>query len=313
MKGISILIALVFLFSLGTGVVAQEIGLPNPGLTPESPFYFFDKLGEALHEFFTFNPEAKAHLQLAFAAERIAEIKLVLETKGVEAKGLEIAQARLEAHAAKAANIIEKEKERGKDVSKLAGEIVDNFHLQRKAVKKVFEDAKQEFFTQKEQLHQELLTAIEAGDIEAQERIRAELVQIEAVKDAADIKKDAAITALEAEKDRLQDELEEKKRQEDEARDAAEEAEEAKKEAEERQKDLEEKIQEGQAKAEERMKGAEEKEAERIQKEAEQEQERLRGEQERAEEERKRAEERQRGAEERLRELQEEKEETKEE
>ncbi|MEK9183862.1 MAG: DUF5667 domain-containing protein, partial [Patescibacteria group bacterium] len=48
--------------------------LPNAGLTPESPFYFLDKLGEALREFFTFNPEGKARLQIAFAAERVAEI-----------------------------------------------------------------------------------------------------------------------------------------------------------------------------------------------------------------------------------------------
>lgn len=305
MKGISLLITLVFLSSLGAGVLAQDIEfkLPKAGITPDSPFYFLDRFGEFLQEFFTFNPEGKAHLQITFAAERIAEIKIILETKGVEAKGLDVAQARLTAHAEKAANIVEEEKEKGKDVAKLAGEIVDNFHLQRKAAKKVFEDVKQEFFTQKEQLHQELLVAIEAGDTEAQERVRSELSQIEATKDEAEAKKDAAILALEAEKDRLHDELEEKKRQEDEARDAAEEAEEAKKEAKERQKELEEEIEEEQAEAEVRMKEAEEKEKEHIQEEAEEAKERLEQEKARAEEAREEAEERQREAEERLKEI----------
>ena len=55
--------------------------LPGAGLTPESSFYFFDRIGEALQEFFTFNPEAKARLQITFAAERVAEIKIILETK----------------------------------------------------------------------------------------------------------------------------------------------------------------------------------------------------------------------------------------
>ncbi|MCH8986903.1 hypothetical protein IIA94_01905 [Patescibacteria group bacterium] len=279
--------------------------LPNAGLTPESPFYFLDKLGEALRDFFTFNPEAKARLQIAFVGERIAEIKVILETKGVEAKGLAIAQARLEKHAKKAADIVEKEKGKGKDVSKLAGEIVDNFHLQRKAAKQVFEEAKEEFKTKKRQLHEELLIAIKSGNTEAQERIRAELVVIEAMKDEAEAKKDEAITTLESEKDRLQDELEEEKRLEDEARDAAEEAEDAKKEAEERQQELKEKIEEEQAKAEEKMKEAEGREAERIKEEANKELERLEKEQEKAAEEQKRAEERQREAEERLRKLEE--------
>ena len=74
-----VLISLLFIPAL---VFAQnQAVLPNAGLTPESPFYFFDKLGEALREFFTFNPEGKARLQITFAAERVAEIKVILETK----------------------------------------------------------------------------------------------------------------------------------------------------------------------------------------------------------------------------------------
>jgi len=277
--------------------------LPNAGLTPESPFYFLDRIGEVLQEFLAFNPEAKARLQVVFAGERIAEIKVILETKGVEAKGLAVAQARLEEHAKKAVDIVEKEKGKGKDVSKLAGEIVDNFHFQRKAAKQVFEDAKEEFKTKKRQLHKELLIAIKSGDTETQERIRAELVVIEIMKDEAEVKKDAVIEALEAEKDRLQDELDEKKRQEDEARDAVEEAKDAKKEAEEKQQELKEKIEEEQAKAEEKLKEAEEKEAERIQEETEKIQEQLKKEEEKAEEARKKAEEAEREAEKRLLEL----------
>lgn len=298
---------LVVLFVLGSGAVfaQNQAVLPNAGLTPESNFYFLDKLGEALRDFLTFNPEAKARLQVAYAAERVAEIKIILETKGVDAKGLEVAKARLEANAAKAADIVKKEKEKGKDVSKLAGEIVDNFHIQRKATKQAFDDAKQEFFTRKRELHNQLLAAIEAGNTAKQERIRAELAAIEVAKDEAEAKKDATISVLETEKDRLQDELEEKKRQEDEARDAAERAEEEQKKAEEKQQELEEKMREEEAKKQEKLREAEEREKEQIEKEAERAQEQLKKEQERAEEERKRAEEKQREAEEKLRELEE--------
>lgn len=305
MKIKTVLISLLFIPVL---VFAQNQAiLPNAGLTPESPFYFLDKIGEALREFITFNPESKARLQVAFAGERIAEIKVMLETKGVETKGLAVAQARLEKHAKKAADIVEKEKAKGKDVSKLAGEIVDNFHFQRKATKQIFEEAKEEFKTKKGQLHEELLTAIKSDDTEAQERIQAELAVIEALKDEAEAQKDAAVEALEAEKDRLQDELDDKKRQEDEARDAVEEVEDAKKEAEEKQQELKEKIEEEQAKAEEKMKEADEKEAERIQNEADKRQELLKKEEEKAMDEQKDAEEKQREAENKLMELEKEK------
>lgn len=244
----------LFVFLPVLALAQANLDLPKAGFTPESNFYFLDKLGETLREFFTFNKEAKARLQITFAAERIAEIKVILETKGVEAKGLEVAQSRLQAHIAKAANIVEKEKQKGRDISKLAGEIVDNFHIQRKAAKQAFDDAKQKFFTKKRELHNQLLAAIEAGNTVEQERIRAELAAIEAAKDEAEAKKDATIAVLENEKDRLQDELEEKKRQEDEARDALEEAEDEKKEVEEKQRELEEKLKEEQKEKERKVK-----------------------------------------------------------
>lgn len=62
---------------------SSQTTLPSAGLTPESSFYFLDRLGENLRHFFTFNPEAKARLQISFAAERIAEIIVILETKGI--------------------------------------------------------------------------------------------------------------------------------------------------------------------------------------------------------------------------------------
>src|SRR3989344_3595565 len=86
----------LLLFMSGT-VFAQEeqTVLPRAGLTPESTFYFLDTLGEFLQEFFSFNPEAKAKLQIEFAGERIAEIKTMVEEKGLETKGIAIAESLL--------------------------------------------------------------------------------------------------------------------------------------------------------------------------------------------------------------------------
>ncbi len=79
MREISLIIALVFLFSLEMGVLAQEIELPSPGLTPESPFYFLEIIAEGIGTFFTFGDLKKAERHATLAAERLAEVQAVVE------------------------------------------------------------------------------------------------------------------------------------------------------------------------------------------------------------------------------------------
>ena len=79
MKATSLLITLVFLFSFGTGVLAQETELPDPGLTPDSPFYFLETIAEEIVTFFTFGDMKKAERYATLAAERLAEAQAVVE------------------------------------------------------------------------------------------------------------------------------------------------------------------------------------------------------------------------------------------
>ena len=79
MKVISLLITSIFLFSLGTGVLAQETELPDPGLTPDSPFYFLEIIAEEIVTFFTFGDLKKAERYATLAAERLAEARAVVE------------------------------------------------------------------------------------------------------------------------------------------------------------------------------------------------------------------------------------------
>ncbi len=79
MKAIFLIITLVFLFSLGTGVLSQETELPDPGLTPDSPFYFLETIAEEIVTFFTFGDLKKAERYAALAAERLAEIEALVE------------------------------------------------------------------------------------------------------------------------------------------------------------------------------------------------------------------------------------------
>ncbi len=52
---------------------AQEEELPDPGITPDSPFYFLDNWGKNIGLIFAFGPEAKARKALEYAEERLAE------------------------------------------------------------------------------------------------------------------------------------------------------------------------------------------------------------------------------------------------
>lgn len=122
---------------------AQEapVTKASAGLTPESTFYFLDRLGENLQEFFTFNKEAKARLQIEFANERIAEIKILVETKGPETKGIEKAKTLLIGNVAHAAEIVQEVKSSGKEVATLAKELDDEFDKQEQLLVKTFQDA----------------------------------------------------------------------------------------------------------------------------------------------------------------------------
>src|SRR3990167_10818606 len=215
-----VLISLLFIPAL---VFAQnQAVLPNAGLTPESPFYFFDKLGEALREFFTFKPESKAHLQIDFAAERIAEIKIILETKGVNAKGLGIAQSRLQANIAKAAGIVEKEKSKGKDVSELAKSISGDFDTNKEALKQAFKDQERFLEAKEDELKAKIREARQAGDTAQVEALVKELGDIKAQKELLELKEEEQEEALEQEEEKIEREMDKK----DDAQKAIKEAEE---------------------------------------------------------------------------------------
>jgi len=71
-----ILLSAVIISSLflgGTAYAQEEEELPDPGITPDSPFYFLDNWGKQIGLAFAFGPEAKAKKALEYAEERLAE------------------------------------------------------------------------------------------------------------------------------------------------------------------------------------------------------------------------------------------------
>lgn len=221
-KIIAVVVFGILAFS-GTTYAQNQTVLPSAGLTPESSFYFIDKLGEALREFFTFNPEGKARLQITFAAERVAEIEVILEDKDIDVRGLEIAQSRLQEHLANAATIVLDQKSEGKDVSSLAKELDDDFEGPKSALKETFKEQERALEAQEKELKRKILEAKRAGNTAEVESLVLELGRVKAHKELLELKEEDAEEALEQEEERLEEEMEAKVEAEKAIREAEEE------------------------------------------------------------------------------------------
>ncbi|MBI5005146.1 MAG: hypothetical protein HZC03_00875 [Candidatus Lloydbacteria bacterium] len=208
MKNIKfVLVSLLFVPFLALAHSPQA-ALPSAGLTPESSFYFLDRLGENLRQFFTFNPEAKAKLQIEFAGERIAEIKVMVEKKGVNAKGLAVAESLLQANVAYAAEIINEEKVSGKDVSTLAKTLNDEFDARDKLLEQTFKDAKAQLKAQRKEIKTNLLAeARRVGDTAQVTVLEAQLNDIDGQIDALGQKKDQLENSLQNEQKNIEKEM----------------------------------------------------------------------------------------------------------
>jgi len=149
-----------------------EADLPSPGLTPDSPFYFLERLFEGIGTFFTFGEVAKAERYVKLAAERVAEAKAVVD-KGkpeVAEKALTKYQEYLEKSLAKA----EEAQAKGKRVAEVA-EIVSQATIKHLAVleevlEKVPEPAKSAILQAREVSKTGQVKALEALSKEKPER-----------------------------------------------------------------------------------------------------------------------------------------------
>lgn len=152
--------------------------LPNPGLTPDSPFYFLNRVSEALQELFAFSPEAKARLQLEFAAERIAEIKAMIEARGATTPGIDTAKTILNENLAKASKVVTSEKASGRDVSELAKEVSERITEQKLTLSGVFGEKKKKLSEEEKAARELLKKADDDGDTEEADEVSKKLSEL---------------------------------------------------------------------------------------------------------------------------------------
>ena len=68
-----------FLINLDEEVNPEDLGILEPNILPDSPFYFLKEWGRNIQSFFTINSVAKAYLKEKFANEKLIEFKLMVE------------------------------------------------------------------------------------------------------------------------------------------------------------------------------------------------------------------------------------------
>jgi hypothetical protein len=134
------IIAILALMLCSSGVAyAQEAEatLPDPGILPDSPFYFAKSWGRAIHLLFTFDNLEKAELELRFANEDALAIEKLCE-KGkneLAEKHCEKFQERFQ----RAIQSMEKAKQEGKDVEVLVEKFNENHLRQQQVLARVLE------------------------------------------------------------------------------------------------------------------------------------------------------------------------------
>ncbi len=119
-------------------VSAQELGIPNPTLLPNSPFYFLKSWWHGVHLFFTFNPIKKAELRMNYASEHLLEAKkLAKETK--DPKVIEKAMNNYEGEMNNIGKIVSQLKEKANQ-SSTTGKFLDKFIKQQILHQKILEN-----------------------------------------------------------------------------------------------------------------------------------------------------------------------------
>lgn len=85
--------------NLDEDIKSEDLGISEPNVLPDNPFYFLKEWGRNIQSFFTFNLVKKAELKEKFASEKLIEVKKLIEKEKepeVIKKGLENYQKEIE-------------------------------------------------------------------------------------------------------------------------------------------------------------------------------------------------------------------------
>jgi hypothetical protein len=136
---LTLITATLLLFSLSS-VSAQTIDdVSDPGILPDSPFYFLQDWWQDVRLFFTTNPTAKAELNLKYASQDVLAYQQLAQTANQEL--LDKIMNRYQNRIKEANNWMSQAKEQGSDISKTANKLKDSTKKQVEVLAAVYNQA----------------------------------------------------------------------------------------------------------------------------------------------------------------------------
>lgn len=125
--------------NLDEDIQPEDLGISEPKVLPDSPFYFLKNWARGIQNLVTFNPVKKAELKLKFANEKLMEVKKIAE-KTQDSEIIKKVTENYQQEAEKIKSQVEKIKEKAKDnpeVNKFLDKFINQQILHQKLLQKL--------------------------------------------------------------------------------------------------------------------------------------------------------------------------------
>lgn len=177
--------------NLDEDIQSEDLGIGEPRLLPDSPFYFLKNWGREIQSFFTFNLVKKAKLKEKFASEKLIEVKKLIEGKRnreIIEKGIENYQNEIE-EMKKATERIRERAEENEEVGKFLDKFIQHQALHQRLLQKLENQVPPEVFEKIKEVRErhlerfgEVMTELEDRMEELRARLENNLEEIKGSK-----------------------------------------------------------------------------------------------------------------------------------
>lgn len=201
-SGFAPIVAIVLIGALGIGSVATVTAADKA--KPGDILYPLDTSVENIRLAVATSSDSEIEIRTEIASERINEIKQLLQEKGVEATGLDVALNNLTSHKAAVANLVTQKQE----LKARAKSLEDLFEQEEDELKVSFRTVKLELKQKRVNLKVQLTNAIANGDTAKVESLQTQIAEIEAQLEALEAQQESVEEALEIEEEKLEAQFE---------------------------------------------------------------------------------------------------------
>lgn len=173
-----------------TEVTPEDLGVSDPNILPDNPFYFLKEWIRNIQSFFTFNPVKKAQLKEKFVNEKLIEVKKMVEQNKTREK-VEKAIQNYRVEMKEAKRVTEKIRETAEEneqIGKFLDKFIQHQILHQQILQKLETQVPQETFQKIKQVREEhlekfgeIINKLQENKEQLQERLEQNLKEKNAV------------------------------------------------------------------------------------------------------------------------------------